>query len=153
MRNAVRALVALSGGVLVAVALILMARDSRTGEPGTTAGPGQDITVSEGDPSIYTIKLPTGISVQGFVQPGRPGANEIHLTFLTEDGLPQRVEIARFEARPSRGAPVPLEATELAPGHFVAQENLVAGSYRFLVRGSTAQGTQMSAYFEESIED
>ncbi|HEX2090253.1 MAG TPA: hypothetical protein VHI54_10060 [Actinomycetota bacterium] len=152
MRNVVRVLIALSGGVLIAVALILMFRDSGTTEREGRTG-GQEISVSGEDPAIYTITLPTGISVQGFVQPGRPGANEIHLTFLTENGTPQRVEIARFRGLPAAGDPVALEATELAPGHFVAQEDLGAGSWRFEVHGSTPEGTQMRAYFEETIEE
>ena len=153
MRNAFRVLIPVTGGVLVVVALVLMWRDPPTGEPeGRTAG-GQEITVSEGDPAIYTIKLPTGISVQGFVQPGTPGANEIHLTFLTDGGAPQPVDISRFEALGAARNPVALNAVELAPGHFVAQQDLSAGSWRFVVQGSTPQGTQMRAFFDETIEE
>jgi hypothetical protein len=152
MHNAVRGLIALTGAVLVAVALILMWRDSGTSEPERRTA-GQEITVSEGDPAIYTIKLPTGISVQAFVQPHAPRADEVHLTFLSEEGSPQRVEIARFQGLPATGDPVPLEATELAPGHFVAQEDLEAGSWRFVVQGSTPEGTPVSAYFEENVEE
>ena len=134
-------------------ALVLMGGDSRTVDLEVrTRLPSQNITVAEGEPSIYTITLPTGISVQGFVQPGRPGANEIHLTFLTSDGSEQPVDIARFEALPGAGEPVALEPTELAPGHFVAQEDLQVGPWTFLVQGSTPEGTPMSAYFKEDIE-
>ena len=133
-------------------ALVLTGGDSRTIDLEVrTRLPSQNITVSEGDPSIYTITLPSGVSVQGFVEPGTPGANEVHLTFLTGNGGAQPVDIARFEALPATGSPVVLEATELAPGHFVAQEDLGAGSWTFLVQGSTPQGSPMSAYFKEDI--
>ncbi|MDP8956525.1 MAG: copper resistance protein CopC [Actinomycetota bacterium] len=134
-------------------ALVLMGGDSRTVDLEVrTRLPTQNITVSEGDPSIYTVMLPSGVSMQGFVEPGAPGANEIHLTFLTGGGAPQPVDITRLEALPGTGAPVALDATELAPGHFVAQRNLGGGSWTFLVQGSTPEGTHISAYFEENIE-
>ena len=154
MRNAIRVMIALAGGLVVAGAFFLMTRDSRTGQPeGRTSLREQNITVSEGEPPIYTIKLPSGVSVQAFVQPRTPGADEVHLTFLTESGAPQPVDISRFEALRTAENPVPLQAVELAPGHFVAQQDLSAGSWRFLIEGSTPQGTQLRAYFEENIEE
>ncbi len=133
-------------------ALVLTGGDSRTIDLEVrTRLPSQNIQVAEGDPSIYTITLPSGISVQGFVLPGSAGANEVHLTFLTADGGEQPVDIARFEALPTTGEAVALEATELAPGHFVAQEQLGAGTWTFLVQGSTPEGSPMSAYFREDI--
>jgi nitrogen fixation protein FixH len=134
-------------------ALVLMGGDSRTIDLALrTRLPSQNITVSKGEPSIYTVTLSTGISVQGFVEPGAPGPNEIHLTFLTTEGAEQPVDIARFEALPSTGDPVALEATELSPGHFVAQHDLGVGPWTFLVQGSTPEGTQVSAYFKEDIQ-
>lgn len=134
-------------------ALVLMGGDSRTVDLEVrTRLPSQNMTIAEGDPPIYTITLPTGTSVQGFVQPGAPGPNEIHLTFLTAQGVAQPTKIARFEALPAAGEPVALEPTELSPGHFIAQQQLGPGSWTFLVQGSTPDGARVTAYFKEDIE-
>ncbi|MGH2723924.1 MAG: copper resistance CopC/CopD family protein [Actinomycetota bacterium] len=136
-------------------ALVLLGGDSRTIDLGLrTRLPPQDITVSEaeGQPTIYTIALPNGISIQGFVDPGKEGPNEVHLTFLTPEGAEQPVEVARFEAAPETGAPLLLDPVVLSPGHFVAQEDLGAGRWTFRVEGSTPEGTPVDAYFREEIE-
>jgi copper transport protein len=135
-------------------ALVLLGGDSRTVDLQLrTRLPPQDITVSEGQPTIYTIALPSGISVQGFVDPGAPGPSEVHLTFFNPEGAEQPVEVARFEATPAAGEPVPLEPVELSPGHFVAQVDLAAGRWTFRVEGSTPEGTAANAYFREQIEE
>jgi copper transport protein len=134
-------------------ALVLMGGDSRTVDLHVrTRLPNQNVTVSEGEPPIYTVSLPSGISVQGFVEPGIPGPNEVHLTFLTTEGAEQPVELGGFEALPASGQPMALDPVQLSPGHYVAQQDLEGGRWTFLVEGSTPEGTPVSAYFRESIE-
>ncbi len=136
-------------------ALVLTGGDSRIVdlELGTRL-PSQDVTVDEieGGPSIYTVRLPSGISVQGFLDPGTSGPNEVHLTFLDPEGSEQPVDLSRFEALPAEGPPVMLEPVELSPGHFVAQEDLEAGRWTFIVEGATPDETTVSAYFREEVE-
>jgi nitrogen fixation protein FixH len=133
--------------------LVLQEGDSRTVDLELrTRLPSQNLTVAEGDPPIYTIRLPSGISVQGFVEPGTAGPNEIHLTFLTPEGAEQPVEVERFEALPDAGGPLILDPVELSPGHFVAQEELQPGRWTFFVEGSAPDGTRVTAYFLEDVE-
>ena len=100
---------------------------------------------------MYTIQLAGGISVQGYVEPATPGSNEVHLTFFAPDGGEQPVDLARFEATSADGDPVPLEPTELSPGHFVAEQDLTQGRWTFRFEASTPEDTPLSGYFREEI--
>lgn len=132
--------------------LILLPGDSRTVELDLrTRLPSQNLTVAEGDPPIYTIRLPSGMSVQGFVDPGTPGPNEVHMTFLTRAGAEQPVEITRFEALPPTGESILLDPVELSRGHVVAQEDLEPGHWIFFAEGSTPDGTRVSVYFRQQV--
>jgi copper transport protein len=135
-------------------ALVLLGGDSRTIELELrTRLPRQDITASrvEGQPTIYTIRLASGISVQGFVQPRGGEPDEVHLTFLAEDGTPQEVELSRFQGLPASGDPLVLDPVKLDVGHFVAQQDLSPGRWTFRFEGVTPDGIPLSAYFNEDI--
>jgi copper transport protein len=117
--------------------------------------PPQEIQVIEGgpgQPDLYMIQIGGGLSVQGYVDPGQAGANEVHFTFFDASGGEQAVEEARIEAIPGTGEPRTLEVRRLGEGHFVASAELEAGSWRFAVEASTADGDSLSAAFEEAIE-
>jgi nitrogen fixation protein FixH len=115
--------------------------------------PEQDITVSEapGQPTLSTVRLPGGISVQGYVDPGAPGPNELHFTFFSPEGGEQPVDSPRVTAELDPEPPVELETRELAPGHFVASIDLIPGRWRFRVDAATPDGAPLSAYFEQRI--
>lgn len=73
-------------------------------------------------------------SVQLFLDPSEPGANEIHVTFVDPAGL-GAAEVAAVTATLSGpgGAAAPLPMKLISPGHFVANSDLAAGAYRLAV--------------------
>ena len=56
-----------------------------------------------GLPTIYTITTGGGQTVKGYVDPGKPGANEVHVTFIGLDGAELPTSDAALEAGPAAG--------------------------------------------------
>jgi len=76
-------------------------------------------------------------TVQLFIDPSAPGANEIHVTFVNPQGL-GAAEVAGVTTTvtavtPAAPAPVPLAMRLISPGHFVGNADLAAGAYRLAV--------------------
>ena len=103
----------------------------------------------KGSPTVYTVALPGGRSVQIYVEPIRLSKAEFHATFFDTNG-PTGVELkmATFAVMGSRvpGGPAALLAfRQLSEGHFVADAPGTKGTYRFSVAGTTADGTGLGA--------
>ncbi len=115
--------------------------------------PPENIQVSEvpGQPTLYTIKLPTGGTLQTYVDPGKAGVNQVHFTFFKPNGSEQPIRSATATAvAPSqREAPLPL--TRFDPGHFIANTTLIDGRWTFKVKAVTTDGRPISAYFSQTI--
>jgi hypothetical protein len=107
---------------------------------------------AEGQPTLYTIHLAGGDSVQGYVDPGTAGPNQVHFTFFGADGGELPVEDPEVDAYLMSGALADLELVPFSPGHFAVQGQLDAGSWRFTVRVTTQDDEHLTAYFEEDIE-
>jgi hypothetical protein len=93
------------------VNLTLVLPDRQAVEP--VAGP-------DGLP-IYQIALPEGTTISAYLDPARPGRNQLHLTFFdssgSELGLPSLPSVFAVEdGRPGR----PWAVTRFGKGHFVA---------------------------------
>jgi copper transport protein len=119
-----------------------------------TRAPAQEVQVIEGgpgQPDLYTISLPGDRSVQGYVDPGTGGANEVHFTFFDPSGGELAVSDARIEATPAAGASQQLEVRRLGPGHFVASADLETGSWRFGAEATAEDGAALTAEFEQEI--
>jgi copper transport protein len=114
----------------------------------------QEVQVIEGgpgQPDLYTISLPGGLSVQGYVDPGTGGNNEVHFTFFDTAGGELAVSEATISSTPSGGEAVQGEVRRLGPGHFVAGVALEPGSWTFGVEASAEDGTPLDAEFEQEI--
>ena len=50
--------------------------------------PPEQVQVSRvpGQPDLYTITLPSGGTLQTYIDPGRAGANTVHFTFFEPSG-------------------------------------------------------------------
>jgi nitrogen fixation protein FixH len=46
---------------------------------------------------------------------------------------------------------MPLDLTRFDPGHFVANVNLAAGSWRFRIQATAEDGQAISVYFDQDI--
>ena len=110
--------------------------------------PPEKITVSRaaGQPTLYTIALAGGGSLQTYVDPARAGTtNQVHFTFFQASGNEQPIAKATATGTSPSGASAALSLLRLDSGHFVANEQLVAGGWRFQIQASTADGRTFSA--------
>ncbi len=88
-------------------------------------------------------------TVQLFIDPSTPGANEIHVTFVDDRGL-GAAEVAAITTTltgESAGAtPAPLAMRLISQGHFVGNLDLAAGPYRLAVE-TASPSPALSATF------
>jgi copper transport protein len=117
-----------------------------------TRQPPQQIKVSEvpGQPTLYTVTLPAGETLQGYIDPGRPGPNTIHFTFFNASGDEQPSSKARATMTRASGAPEELTLIRLGEGHFAANVDLDPGRVAFAIDATTGRA-QRSARFEQVI--
>ena len=72
-------------------------------------------------------------TVQLFIDPSAPGANELHITFIDDKGLGAAEMTAvttTITADRPDAAPAPLPMRLIAAGHFVANLDIAAGAHR-----------------------
>jgi copper transport protein len=112
----------------------------------------QPVKVSEvpGQPTLYTVTLATGGSMQGYIDPGRPGPNTVHFTFFSRSGDEQPTDKARARMATSAGSEA-LTLIRLGPGHFGANIDLEPGRVAFTIDGEAGR-TRSSARFEQPIQ-
>jgi copper transport protein len=118
----------------------------------TRAAP-QPVKVSEvpGQPTLYTITLAAGGTLQGYIDPGRTGPNTVHFTFFNPSGDEQPIDKARATMTKQPGAPEALTLVRLGPGHFAANVDLEPGRVSFAIEATTGR-SQRSGRFEQLIE-
>ena len=118
----------------------------------TRAAP-QPVKVSEapGQPTLYTITLASGGTLQGYIDPGRTGPNTVHFTFFGPGGDEQPTDRARARMTRQSGAPEALTLIRLGPGHFAANVDLEPGRVGFAIDAATGK-TQRQGRFEQLIE-
>jgi putative copper export protein/methionine-rich copper-binding protein CopC len=118
-----------------------------------TRSASQQVEVSKvpGQPTLYTIDLPTGGTLQSYLDPGRPGANTVHFTFFTAGGGEQTMDQVHATMT-TAGATRALELLSLGTGHFAANVDLEPGEVSFAVDGSTDREVAVSGRFQQRIE-
>jgi copper transport protein len=104
-----------------------------------------------GLPTIYTITTGGGQNVQAYIDPGRPGANEVHVTFLDSAGAEVPTSAVVLTARRGTGARSVLTVRQLGPGHFVGDASLRSGTWTFSFRATAEGGALISGSFSEKI--
>jgi copper transport protein len=123
----------------------------------TTRTPPQTITksVQAGLPTVYTIHLSAGRSVQVYLDPGHAGVlNQFHHTYLAPDGSELQIDQASIAATaPGQSTSKPLTTRKLDPiGHFVSDLSPgPRGSYRFDIDATTADGTEITAHIDIDV--
>lgn len=107
---------------------------------------------TEGQPTIYTADLAQGATVQGYVDPGVAGLNEVHFTFFVAAGNELPIE-AMPTVTTARGAgqPMTIETRRFSPGHFVSDVQLEPGRRRFQIVVPAAGGNAYRACFEDTV--
>jgi len=100
-----------------------------------------DVNRQPGLPTIYIVHLDAGGTVQLYLDPGTPGANELHATFFDSEGNELPVTSATMSIGPEGQASTPLTPRILEPGHFVSDTNLQSGTYLATVIGTSPSGS------------
>jgi copper transport protein len=113
----------------------------------------QPVKVSKapGQPTLYTVTLAGGGTLQGYIDPGQVGPNTVHFTFFNAGGDEQPADKARARMTGPSGATEALTLIRLGPGHFAANVDLEPGLVSFAI-DATAGRTQRSGRFEQRIE-
>jgi copper transport protein len=115
--------------------------------------PPEQITAqaASGQPTIYTIQLGGGLSLQTYVEPGTKGPNTVHYTFFQANGNEEPISKATASSESPSGTQAPMPLIRFDPGHFAANTTLTPGIWTFFIQATTQSGRQLSAYFRQTI--
>ena len=121
--------------------------------PPVASGPlaSPSVNAEPGLPTIYTVDLGNGLTVQVYLDPGTAGANEEHATFFDAKGVELPVQTASMSIGTAGCALAPLTPRLLEPGHFVADVKLDAGTYTTTISGPAPNGQQLTATFNVDV--
>ncbi len=100
-----------------------------------------DVSTQPGLPTIYTVHLQAGLTVQLYLDPGTAGSNDIHATFFDAQGNELPVASATIAIGPEGQTPVSVTPRMLELGHFVGTQTLAAGKYLLTVAGPAPDGS------------
>lgn len=120
----------------------------------TLRSPAQKVRTIEapGQPTLYSIELPGGLVLDSYLDPGRPGFNEVHATFINAAGgempIPRLAAIVASRRGQER---VSLPVRRFGPGHFIADATLAEGIWEIEVTATTADGQKLSARFSVRV--
>ena len=111
-----------------------------------------DVNRVAGLPTIYTVHLNGGATVRVYLDPGKPGPNELHVTFFDSKGTELPVPSAAISLGLAGQAPSPLTPRELEPGHFAADISIsAAGTYSVSLSGTPPGGQALVANFQIEV--
>jgi copper transport protein len=118
--------------------------------------PSQQVSVSVGtgnQPTITTVQLPNGGTMQGYLDRKTAGPNSAHYTFFTSAGKELPIASASGSIITPSGDVKAVKLLRLSKGHFVANVTLSQGKWTFLIaatpKGEGAFG--ISAYYTQTI--
>jgi len=86
-----------------------------------------------------------------YLDPGKPGQNQVHATYFDAKGDELPIASATFQAWQPNGQTGDLTSTRFSAGHFVGQGRLGAGAWHFVIAATTRAGTSLSSYFDQRI--
>jgi len=109
------------------------------------------VSAASGQPTLYTIALPGGDSLQAYVDPGTARNNTVHFTFFQASGNELPISSASAMSVPPGGSVQPMPLIRFDRGHFVANTSLSPGRWRFVIQATTPHGAVLNAYFDQTI--
>lgn len=99
-----------------------------------------------GQPTLYGIDLPGGQTLDVYLDPDKPGFNEVHATFIDTKGgelpVPRPASVAA--SRPGQ-PPQALPVRRFGPGHFIADARLGPGEWLLEIRATAKDGSVLHA--------
>jgi copper transport protein len=113
---------------------------------------------TNGTPTIYTNTFANGEQIQTYLDPGKPGVNQLHITAFDPQGDELGLKSCSAKATGPGGTKdlqtkrfdepqVPKDKR----GHFVANTQLTPGTWSFTVTASALDGTLLVAKFTQTI--
>jgi len=123
-------------------------------QPRAAEGTSPQVKISKapGQPTVYTIALQRGSSLQAYLDPGKPGPNVLHLTYFAANGSEQPMFQVHATATNPAGATADLSLSRFSAGHLVSNLSLNAGRWSFSVVGTSKAGDLTDARFEQVIQ-
>ncbi len=109
-----------------------------------------DVNASPGVPTILTVHLDAGNSLQVYLDPGTAGQNELHATFFDAAGNELPVAVATYLVAAGTEATV-LTPRQLEPGHFVTELTPMAGTLAVDVVGTAPAGGSLHAHLSLTV--
>jgi hypothetical protein len=111
------------------------------------AAPPQQVDVnrSPGAPTLYTVHLAGGTTVQIYLDPGGPGRNDFHATFFSPGGTELPVTGVTMSDTLAGGAEHTLDVRTLEPGHVVSTLDAAPVATTFSVAATAPDGTPLEA--------
>jgi copper transport protein len=99
-----------------------------------------------GQPTLYVIDLGGGPQLNVYLDPDKPGLNEVHVTFIDASGneLPIPAAATVTAAAPGK-TPRPLPVRRFGPGHFIADAAFPAGTWNLVFTGTSKDGRTLQA--------
>src|SRR5215475_1346654 len=115
--------------------------------------PPEHITAARqpGVPTLYTIQLGDGRSLQTYMEEIERGHGVVHFTFFKAPEREAAITSARAAAITPGGADRPLRLIRFDQGHFAANFALTPGRWTFRIDATTAGGAALSGYFSQTI--
>jgi copper transport protein len=102
-----------------------------------------DVNRVAGIPTIYTVHLSAGRTVQVYLDPDKPGQNDFHVTFFDSAGTELPATNIAVTVASGAAAPRPLTVRTLEPGHVVATLTVQAVPQVFDIVGTAPGGDQL----------
>jgi copper transport protein len=115
--------------------------------------PPEHITAASqpGVPTLYTIQLANGRSLQAYLEQTEPGRGVVHFTFFQASGKEEPITSARAAAITPAGADQSLTLIRFTSGHFAANVRITPGRWTFRIDATTADGLTLSGYFSPTV--
>jgi nitrogen fixation protein FixH len=110
-----------------------------------------DVSRQPGQPDLYTITFSSGVQIQSYVDPGAPGVNQFHVTAFDASGKELSLASTRVDASgPSETTR--LDMKRFTRGHFIANFDLIPGTWTFVLDVAAGDGSDLSARFRETFQ-
>ncbi len=115
--------------------------------------PAQQVSVSRspGQPDLSTFTMTNGSQLQTYIDPGKPGTDEVHVTAFDASGTELPLKAVTMTAIGPDGTAVEIPTRRFSAGHFVGDTTLAAGHWMFFVRAQARDGSVLVASFGQSI--
>ncbi len=113
--------------------------------------PRIDVSRQAGQPDLYTITFSSGVQIQSYVDPGAPGINQFHVTAFDASGHGLPLSSARVDAIGPNGS-TRLDMKRFGRGHFIANFDVVPGTWTFVLDVEAKDGAELSARFKETFQ-